>query len=282
MALNAPYAHPRPLRNAGSPHRSRAKILPMPLRRWTRGKILSAIHERRTRGLLLQVSQVKREDIALYSAAGYYFGSWARALRAAGIPAPPRKTWKRKKLARILKGLDRRGGFAGGARLDAESKRVGADLRHLVQKRFGSLRAARAKLKLAPRRPPPVWPREKVLRELRQLAEGGLVRYSVVKRTHPRLLGAIDRRFGSWGAGLAAAKLSSTTKWSREEVLRTLRLAWEDRDIRVNSLKYRFGGGIYIAAVQEFGSWRSALKTAGVPSWVTATRMSSRRAFLEH
>ena len=166
------------------------------------------------------------------------------------------------------------------ALLDRESARIGRDIRSALRVRFGSLRAARARLGISSERPPRIWTREKVIRELRSLAQGGRLRHSLVERSNPKVLRAVKARFGGWIAGLAAAGVEAGTKWVAADILRALRGAWAKREIRVNALKRQLGGGIYPAAVRSFGSWPAALQAAGVPSKAYETRMASRRAAL--
>ncbi len=52
---------------------------------WSREVILAKIQEYRDRGVPLGAHQMQKADNRLVSAAGYYFGSWAKALEAAGV-----------------------------------------------------------------------------------------------------------------------------------------------------------------------------------------------------
>jgi len=260
----------------------RARILEMPLRKWSHERIVAAIRARQSMDLSVNCGRVKTEDIALYSAACYHLGSWRLALGAAGIPVPPiKRKWEKVELVQILRRLSRGGRFVGSGLLDRESARIGRSLRSAIRVQFGSLRAARAQLGLPSKRPPRIWTREAVLRAVRRLARGGRLRYSQVEKTNPRLLKAMKSTFGGWLAGLAAAGVDRGTKWMPADILRALRGAWAKREIRVNVLKERLGSGIYPAAVLAYGSWPAALNAAGVPAWAYATKMSSRRSFLK-
>ena len=80
-----------------------------PRRKWTRQiLILAAIEDRRRQGLSL--SDVRRTDPPLYSAASKRFGNWGNALRAAGCEArPPSRRWSRDDVLEGLRDCHHRG-----------------------------------------------------------------------------------------------------------------------------------------------------------------------------
>jgi hypothetical protein len=64
---------------------------------WTRDRVLTAIHNRRHRGLPLSTMAVLADDRFLYRAARSRFGSWRAALQAARGWRQPRVAWGRSK-----------------------------------------------------------------------------------------------------------------------------------------------------------------------------------------
>ena len=263
----------------------------MARKRWSEGQIISSIRKRERAGLPISSGLVCRQDNGLYSIARYYFGSWPRALEAAGIPLPSRVKWTRSRLLSVLSTLSERGKdeYFGSAYIASESKKLRVDLRRHIRRHFGSVRELQKELGVPNRG---TWLKEQaknqVVRELKAYAGRGRLRYGELRRTNPSLFWACDRAFGGWRKALNAVQFPMESrplnrgplKYTPELILKILAKAWERRDVRVNTLR-RQHCGIYKATIREFGSWKDGLGAAGVPSWVYATRMSAHKAVLD-
>ena len=109
--------------------------------RWDKARIVAALRDRRARGLALNGGAVVKADPRLYSAAYKQFGSYAAALRAAGIDPEAVRVKTRWNKARIVAALgDRQArGLAlnGATVVKADAALYGAASRH-----FGSYPAA--------------------------------------------------------------------------------------------------------------------------------------------
>jgi hypothetical protein len=122
-----------------------------------------------------------------------------------------------------------------------------------------------------------LWTRERLMSGLRRLRSA---RFRDVLRSAPKLYWATQRLFGSWKAACRAAKLPRELwdcwpQWPRERVLREIRRREEAHWSAVPR-------PLYWAAQRLFGSWRLALKAAGIPprppKWTPDTvRLALRR-----
>lgn len=83
---------------------------------WSKEKVIQAIRYRRAHHLRLDRYTVRREDAVLYAAACFYFGSWPKAIEAAGIPyyrvrrsnckpSPP-GTWTKEKIIEMINAFE--------------------------------------------------------------------------------------------------------------------------------------------------------------------------------
>lgn len=100
---------------------------------WTNQKVIDAIILRRAEGL--DLGATRDEDLSLFAAASGRFGSWNKALVAAGISAVVLEQWNDEKvLMRIRQLIDE---------IPARSiRRVDSKLTYAAERRFGSLRKA--------------------------------------------------------------------------------------------------------------------------------------------
>jgi lipase chaperone LimK len=75
-------------------------------RTWTKELVIEAIRDRHRSGLPLR--KVWKEDRAFCCAAATHFGSWQKALAAAGFQ-PYRTTWSRKRIIDSIRAWHRKG-----------------------------------------------------------------------------------------------------------------------------------------------------------------------------
>ncbi len=86
---------------AGIPWRA-----PPPKKKWSRQKVLQAIHDLVESGV--SVAQVWKEDRRLHCAARNHFGSWNKAVLAAGL-TPSRKRWTKQMVIEAVRARHERG-----------------------------------------------------------------------------------------------------------------------------------------------------------------------------
>jgi len=191
--------------------------------RWNKAAIIGLIKQGRRDGEDLHWSAVtkRRDELAKAAFASLQprlFGSWDRALHAAGLDADEvnrYRKWTRKTIVFELRQRYRdHEPLNSGAIQRDEPGLHAAAVRH-----FGSYDEALRAAKLDPNkiRERRNWEKEDVLRGLKQAHKSGKpVSDSAVRRDLPALYGAAVRLFGSFTAARAAAGI----QWNRKKPVR--------------------------------------------------------------
>jgi len=164
----------------------------MRLRRfWDKEKIVQELRRMRGQNLPLYPKCVMNNHRDLFHGALRQYGSWNKALIAAGITVISRRT--RLGLLRELR--------------DAVETRseVSPTLRSKIEYYFGSLRAAQIALK-TDRRLLNGWSKPKIITVLAHMHRSKeKLNYATGRREFPALVSAAEAYFGSWGKALYAA-----------------------------------------------------------------------------
>jgi hypothetical protein len=220
-------------------------------------------------GVSLRWRAVRVFDRDLANSAARCFGSWGKALAAAGIDmevVAHRRAWTVDRLIRRMRQLAR----DGVALNYASIQRTDFGLAQAAQKRFGAwdnaLQAAGfdpAKVRLM-RRP---WTRGEIIRLIRSHMEskGPVNPYRALPLT-ARL--ACPRLFGSWKNAFARAGAPPPTRrwpiWSRSIVVETIRARLKAGEPIHCSAVACEAAPLYDAARRYFGRWERALKAARI------------------
>lgn len=183
--------------------------------KWNRARVLTEIKEIPVDRLWF----VYKENIALHSAARREFGSWRKALEAAGYDydevndaAGTRYTsWTRHKIIRMIRALN-------PERLSyGNMTKENLLLYSAAYRRFGNwqnaLRAAGIADELITQSfKNRKWTPDRIMSEIRErYKNGGKLASGYMQRHEPSLFSAAFRRFGSWGEAVAAAGLDYKT-----------------------------------------------------------------------
>jgi hypothetical protein len=233
---------------AGLPYKPRRKL--------ARNDVIAAIQERHRQGLLL--AGYGREDRGLSYAARKHFGSWRKAVQAAGIPDGWQYKWSRQRVIEALQACAQPG-------QPLLSKQVSAAARSAAYLHFGSWHAALTAAGLVLPEPRPStrkkWTPEVVLAEIRARC---LQDTPLTVAENPRLAAAARKRFGSWHEALVAAGVKSKPPetWSKQHVLEEIRARHARGALAEND--WTEDRALASAARRRFGSWHRALLAAGV------------------
>lgn len=237
-------------------------------RLWSRPELVRAIRSRRTEGGSLAYRTVDLEDTGLIKAACRFFGTWEKALRAAGMDAGRIRrirAWDPDKILRAI-----RAGARGRPTGNLRPWDKGLFATALAY--FGSWPMALEVAGVAPRTRwrPPLWSRGKVTREIRALVrQGGSLAWKPLFRTNPTLIGAALRAFGSWraavkSAGYQTSRPMTRQEWTRPELLDLMSRVWREHGTVTPALmrKARPPGHAspVVHAALLFGSWEKALR----------------------
>jgi hypothetical protein len=253
-----------------------ADVSHIPARHWSREAIIEELQRRR--GQPLHQAAMERSDPALVMAAYRYFGSYRRAIEAAGmdykaIRARARRIWNTRRIIAEL----RRAGRDGAGVWQGAIKRNRPSLLRAAQRYFGSYqRAARAAgFDAAALRPPPFrrWSPPNVIAELRRMhREREPLNPTYLRKEHPYLFRVCARRFGCYRKAVAAAGIEYDAvartlgkPMPREQVIARLRsLSERGKDLRYNAVA-RSEPRLLDAARRRFGTYRDAVEAAGIP-----------------
>jgi hypothetical protein len=225
-----------------------------PKRRWTRDLVLTAVwawHQER-------LSKGWTRDSGLIHAAMKHFGSWRKALVAAGIPVQASQRWTRERVSAALPA-------SGSQRSPPRRGELAPVLVQAACRIFPTWHDALAAAGLVPREPRPaarkVWTVQLVLEAIRARHQQGL---SLAFKADRALSAAAKHRFGSWSKALATAgrPVRHYRRWSQERVLEQLRCLHQQGAF-AESTRLR-DSGLVRAASLRFGGWRRALRLAGI------------------
>jgi hypothetical protein len=219
-----------------------------PPRRWTKKMVLDAIQTRHRKGLTLVC--VGRQDRALAVAAIRRFGSWRKAMDAAGLKVV-HKRWTKDQIIREL-------------RVRHWTQTAGRDkvLESAAWRIFGSVRAAYVAAGIDP--DAQRWSKQRVIEAIQDCHVRGL---SLKASTNSNVACAGRRLFGSWynaiiAAGIPAeARKGIRRRWTRETIINEIRVWQKERSETITRLPA--DNRLVSSSRKYFGSWRQALMAAG-------------------
>jgi hypothetical protein len=165
---------------------------------WDEEKINAKIRAMHKNQLPLYAKYLMDNHATIFSAAMRRYGSWARALVAAGVTQKLRTKKLYRGRASLLNALS--------DVLYGQSKNeVPQPLKREAEHYFGSLKKAITELQKEKKRTPG-WNKEKIARTLSRMHRSKEnLTYALMRREHPALLSAAEARFGGWGKALYAA-----------------------------------------------------------------------------
>lgn len=216
----------------------------------TPDEVIRLIHARCCREQPLR--GVWRDDLALYIAAKKRFGSWHKALVAAGLPSRLRQRWTKRTVVEAIRRRHHEGPSLSTVWRD-DRKLFRAATNH-----FGNWRSALQAADV-PHRPRRRWSPEKVLDGLRHTYRG----QGDFEEADPGLAGAARRLFGGLYQALEAAGLEPPVgRWTKKRIIEAI----QERYVRGSAI--RFVGfkerALGHAARRHFGTWQAALEAAGL------------------
>ncbi len=262
-------------------------------KQWTRECIIRQLLERESNGLSLTVGR-KGIESALHSAAQRIFGSWQNAIQAAGIAPremPGGKRWSPAKILVAIRHMARRQRPLTTLQIERRHHNiVSAARRH-----FGSWNKAVVAAGVDPsklRRVVP-WKPGLVIEAIltRALRNDSLSARQVEPRS---LTAAGERFFGSWPAAVLAAGLDPAVtarqskrqsvarvevrsrseiksnrghrkqRWNKDRVIALLHLRLQASKRMNGTALAREDPSLYDAMRRYFGSWREAIRAAGL------------------
>jgi hypothetical protein len=271
--------------NAAGLQYDRIRVRPMPS--WDRKRVLRRLKELHQSDAGLWNRAVRRVEPYLERAARRNFGSYERAAKAVGIPrdrlkAPPYRIWSPERIVVDLQVLHRK-----NPRLlkPAILMDKNPQLLRACRRQMGSYQLALNSAGIAYEAVvyPPSFTAEEVVTRLTSLFERGRdLRYSHLRQHSGKLFNAARKCFGSYQAAINAAGLdyppaAPMRHWTAALVLKSLtELHGEKSDLRWRQFR-KSNLPLYQAAIHYFGSYQSALKSAGIEYRRMATEQLHRQ-----
>jgi hypothetical protein len=210
----------------------------------------------------------------LLAAGNYHFGSWRRAVCAAGI------NYKRVKRVRNWEwDPDRvrealfRCHCRGEALNYSDFERRHRKLLHIALYHFGTWRKALAAIGVEHRRVLKFrqWTPKSVIEEIRKLRQEGtdLSFRAMQQEGHADVLDAARYHLGSWHqaverAGIDYGDIRKRREWRRETIIRTIRELHRHGDISWTGMHRRGQQAVVRAAAWYFRNWGEAVGAAGL------------------
>lgn len=240
-----------------------------PRRKWSKELVLSELRVCYCAGY----RNISLVYPALTGAAHRFFGSLTNAWETAGLD-PPSGRWTKRRVVVAIQ--DR---YVQGQPIEfAGFKDI--LLAAAANRHFGTWHAAVEAAGLHLRMPPPVvqreWSAQAVLNLIRESSPDGLV--GALCKEHTEVYSVARRYFGSWRAAVQAAGLQTQRRnWSCQLVIQEI-LALREQGLTLLSRVYREDCRLAAAAHRYFGSWRKALKAAGIkPHQVIQTQRKNEK-----
>ena len=246
--------------------------------RWSREGIVRELRRLRRAGEPMHPAAIGRDRPELVVAAYRYFGTYRKAVEAAGLDYTtvrlrPQRTWDRKRVIAEIRRLK-----AEGRGLWARAVRTTDPyLTRAAKDHFGSYEAAAkaAGVEADALRPPPyrVWSKDHVLDVLRAQAKRdvGALAPTRMRAANSYLVRAAAERFGSYrkaveAAGVDYGAIARTylPAMSAPDVIARLKaLSRQGKDLRYAGLN-RLEPRLLNAARRRFGTYEAAVRAAGI------------------
>lgn len=243
---------------------------------WNKEEIIRALRKLNRSGADLSYNALAKKQQSLVSAAAYHFGSYRKAVEAAGLDyaeVTRRPRWNKAAIIALIK-KGRRDGedlhwSAVTARGDELSKAAFASLQPRL---FGSwdraLHAAGLDADEVNRYRK--WTKETIVAELRQRhRDHEPLNSGAIQRDDPGLHAAAVRHFSGYDEALRGARLDpervrERRSWSKDDVVRGLKNSHRSGKPLSDSSVRREHPALYGAAVRLFGSFTAARSAAGI------------------
>lgn len=243
---------------------------------WNKEEITRALRKLNRSGADLSYNALAKKQQSLVSAAAYHFGSYRKAVEAAGLDyaeVTRRPRWNKAVIIALIKKARRDGEdlfwSAVTSRGDELSKAAFASLQPRL---FGSwdraLHAAGLDADEVNRYRK--WTKETIVAEMRQRhRDHEALNSGAIQRDDPGLHAAAVRHFSGYDEALRAARLDpekvrERRSWSKEDVIRALKSSHRSGKPLSDSSVRREHPALYGAAVRLFGSFTAARSAAGI------------------
>ena len=242
--------------------------------RWSAERVLTEIRQWKEKGEALYANHVRLNYQELLAASIRYYGSWQKAVEAAGISyeaVRKYRKWSKEVIVEEIRSLAARG-FDLSFRSMALSQHNSMVYAAIRPKYFGDWRAALEAAGLASEEIYRYrsWDMEGILEEIRRLqTEGADLSSKSMDESSNKLIATARRRFGNWGRALESAGINyddirRRRRWTRESVAQGI-LELKAQGVKLITPEVKKANpSLFAAACKKhfYGTWKKALKAA--------------------
>jgi len=242
--------------------------------RWSAERVLNEIRQWKEKGEALYANHVRLNYQELLAASIRYYGSWQKAVEAAGISyeaVRKYRKWSKEVIVEEIRDLAARG-FDLSFRSMALSQHNSMVYAAIRPKYFGDWRAALEAAGLASEEIYRYrsWDMEGILEEIRRLqTEGADLSSKSMDESSNKLIATARRRFGNWGRALESAGINyddirRRKRWTRESVAQGI-LELKAQGVKLITPEVKKANpSLFAAACKKhfYGTWKKALKAA--------------------
>ncbi len=259
----------------------------MPARKWDSTLILQTIRRYKREGKDISYNEMARSHQGLVSAANYYFGSYRKAVIAAGIDYDKirrKPNWTTNKIIQVLRQAHRKKLPLNWYSVSKRRDLLGWAGRAAIRKRaFGDWNKALSAAGIDPDsiRLYHRWSNDEILRALRaRRRRKQALNTMALQEEMPGLYAAAVRHFGSYEvalqqAGIDPEDVKQRRQWNRESICRHLREFEENFGLVSQSLLRKYDSGLMRAVRIQYGNLHSAIEAAGVTNYSIRGKRSS-------
>ena len=252
---------------------------------YTPERVIQQILQLKQNEINLSSSAIARENPSLFAAGLGRFGTWYKALDAAGINSNEyrkgvfreggayREYWKKEKIINEIQTLGSRGADLSYTHMQKEHP----PLVHAAENKFGSWAEAVLKAGLdynlyRRQLPTHYWTKDKMIDKIKELnSKEENIRPNVLRKSYPgiyiwgrKIFGNIEELYRE--AGIDPDRIGLPKKWTRERIIEEIqKRAKEGRSLEFNSIRTE-DSRLLSGAIRIFKSWFTAIDAAGIDS----------------
>jgi len=243
---------------------------------WSKEKIVGCIQELRKKGADLSYNSMARREQGLLAAANYHFGSWGKAVDAAGVDYAREvrriPKWSQEAIIEAIQAAHAQGADLCWTSVTRDKRYSALAYAAIRENQFGSWDAAldAAGLDASQVRRYKAWSEERIVKGIRERRKKRQALNSkAMQEEDSKLFNAALNYFGSWdkaliAAGVAPKDVYRRRRWSPEIIKGEIRgLQREGEELAAPNMR-RNHSALYSAACKYFGTWTAAREACGI------------------
>ncbi len=243
---------------------------------WNKQKIVRRIQALHEKGEDLSYNRMARRRQGLLAAANYHFGSWGKAVEAAGLDyaGEVRKIpkWTSEKILESIKAAYEAGEDLSWTSVTKDKRFSALAYAAIRDNQFGSWDAALEAAGIDPGgvRRYESWSEEKIIRRIKERKRHGRpLNSKAMQDEDSKLFNAALNYFGGWdkaleAAGIAPEEVYKRRRWSTDLIKKEIKALHEQGvDLAAPNMRRSYSS-LHSAACKYFGTWTAAREACGI------------------